>query len=94
MIKIARIGCIAIAASALTTFAATEREYIWPKGMMPDAQPHQVGATTAEMKAPGFNADDYRQPYLDWFDPPAADTSAAATWVSWSSGAGSSPRSA
>ena len=73
MIKIARIGCIAIAASALTTFAATEREYIWPKGMMPDAQPHQVGATTAEMKAPGFNADDYRQPYLDWFDPPAAD---------------------
>ena len=73
VIKIARVGCIAIAASALTAFAATEREYIWPKGLMPDAQPHQVGATTAETKAPGFKADDFRQPYLDWFDPPAAD---------------------
>ena len=54
-------------------FAATEREYIWPDGKMPDAQPHQIGATTAETKAPGYKADDFRRPYLDWFDPPAAD---------------------
>lgn len=52
--------------------AATEREYIWPDGKMPDAQPHQIGATTAETKLPGYKADDYRRPYLDWFEPPAA----------------------
>jgi acetyl esterase/lipase len=50
--------------------AATEREYIWPDGKMPDAQPHQIGATTAETNLPGFKADDFRRPYLDWFDPP------------------------
>ncbi len=53
-------------------FAATEREYIWPDGKMPDAQPHQIGATTDETKQPGYKADDYRRPYLDWFEPPAA----------------------
>ena len=49
------------------------REYIWPDGAMPDTQPHQVGATTAEQKAPEYKEDDFRRPYLDWFDPPAAD---------------------
>ena len=64
----------AVAALAVTvSFAATEREYIWPDGKMPDAQSHQVGATTAEQRSPGYNADNYRRPYLDWFDPPAAD---------------------
>jgi hypothetical protein len=43
----------AVAALAVTvSFAATEREYIWPDGKMPDAQAHQVGATTAEQRAP------------------------------------------
>ena len=67
-------SAIAVAtACSMATFAATEREYIWPDGKMPDAQPHQIGATTAEVKAPGYRADDYRRPYLDWFDAPAAD---------------------
>ena len=56
---------------ASAAFAATEREYIWPDGQMPDVQPHQIAATTAEAKKPGFKADDFRRPYLDWFDPPA-----------------------
>ena len=66
---------ISAAAAVLSAaaFSATEREYIWPDGKMPDAQPHQIGATTAEVKAPGYRADDFRRPYLDWFDPPAAD---------------------
>jgi acetyl esterase/lipase len=55
------------------SFAATEREYIWPDGRMPDAQSHQIGATTAETKMPGFKADDFRRPYLDWFDPPSGE---------------------
>ena len=63
----------AVALAVCVSFAATEREYVWPDGKMPDAQPHQVGATTAEQKAPGYDACNYRRPYLDWFDPPAAD---------------------
>ncbi|MBR4172717.1 MAG: alpha/beta hydrolase [Kiritimatiellae bacterium] len=59
-----------VAGSAI---AATEREYIWPDGKMPDAQSHQIGATTAEMRAKGFQPDNFRRPYLDWFDPPAAE---------------------
>ena len=65
--------CAAMALSVTVSHAAVEREYVWPEGKMPNAQPHQVGATTAEQKAPGYKADDYRRPYLDWFDPPAAD---------------------
>ena len=62
-----------VTSAAMMTFAATEREYIWPDGKMPDVQSHQVGATTVEQKARGYNADNYRRPYIDWFDPPSAD---------------------
>ena len=46
-----------------------EREYIWPKDKMPDVQAGQVAAKTAETKAPGFKADDFRRPYIEWFAP-------------------------
>ena len=46
-----------------------EREYIWPEGKMPDAQPHQIAAKTGEKKMPGFKADDFRRPYIDWYAP-------------------------
>ena len=62
-----------VVSAVMMSFAATEREYIWPDGKMPDAQSHQVGATTAEQRTPGYKAEDYRRPYLDWFDQPAAD---------------------
>ena len=71
--KVAAFASAFAAFAVMVSFAATEREYIWPDGKMPDAQPHQVGATTAEQKAPGYNPDSYRRPYLDWFDQPAAD---------------------
>ena len=67
------VVCAAVALTIAASYAAVEREYIWPEGKMPDAQPHQVGATTAEQKAPGYKADDYRRPYLDWFDQPSAE---------------------
>ncbi len=38
---------------------------------MPDAQPHQIAAMTDELKAPGFVKADHREPYLEWFEPPA-----------------------
>ena len=46
-----------------------EREYIWPDGKMPDVQPHQIAAKTDEKKMPGFKADDFRRPYIDWYAP-------------------------
>ena len=52
---------------------AWEREVIWPKGKMPDAQTHQIAAMTDEVKSEKFNPDKNRVPYLEWFDAPAAD---------------------
>lgn len=72
MMKVFNVTMLAAVVSC-AAFAATEREYIWPDGKMPDAQPHQIAATTAETKLPDYKADDYRRPYLDWFEPPAAD---------------------
>lgn len=72
MMKMFNVTMLAAVVSC-AAFAATEREYIWPDGKMPDAQPHQIAATTAETKLPDYKADDYRRPYLDWFEPPAAD---------------------
>ncbi len=52
---------------------AGEREAIWPKKKMPDAQSGQIAAMTDESKAPGFKADKHRIPYLEWFEAPAAE---------------------
>lgn len=54
------LGVSALAASAF----AGERVKIWPKGLMPSFQPHQIAAMTDE-KEKG------NEPYLEWFDPPA-----------------------
>ena len=52
--------------------SAWERQPIWPGiDKMPDYQPHQIAAMTDVSKAPGFNPDDYRMPYLEWFEKPA-----------------------
>ena len=56
----------------LSAFAA-EREYIWPKGKMPDLQEHQIAAMTDVSRVDGFKPDKYRKPYLDWCEAPAAD---------------------
>ena len=59
--------------SSLGTYA-WERETIWPKGKMPDAQSHQIAAMTDEANAKGFKADKHRIAYLEWFDAPAKET--------------------
>lgn len=59
--------------SSLGTYA-WEREMIWPKGKMPDAQSHQIAAMTDEANAKGFKADKHRIAYLEWFDAPAKET--------------------
>jgi len=64
---------------ALTTFflflsvilaSAMEKEYIWPKGKMPDTQDHQIAAMTDEAWTEGFKAGKHRIPYLEWSDAP------------------------
>lgn len=47
-----------------------ERETIWPKGKMPDAQSHQIAAMTVESEAQGFKPDKHRVAYLEWFETP------------------------
>jgi len=52
--------------------AAQQRQYIWPKGQMPDTQPQQIAAMTDEANAPGFKPDKHRIPYLEWYAAPEA----------------------
>lgn len=40
---------------------------------MPDAQPQQVAAKSSEKAAPGFDAAQFRRPYLDWYVPEATN---------------------
>ncbi len=78
LIVVAAFGAVNVLASfgPLSPSAKPiEREYIWPEGRMPDVQPQQIAAKTEEVKAPGFNPDDFRRPYLEWYAPnPAVRT--------------------
>jgi len=47
-----------------------EKEFLWPEGRMPDAQGSQIAAMTNVSRATGFNPDEYRIPYLEWFEVP------------------------
>ncbi len=58
--------------SAFLVAQAGKHISIWPKGKMPDNQPQQIAAMTAEVNAEGFNPDKARMPYLEWMDSPAA----------------------
>lgn len=61
------IVCIAL------SLQAQERKTIWPKGKMPDAQPHQIAAMTDEAGAKGFKPDKHRTAYIEWFEAPAKE---------------------
>ena len=49
---------------------AWQRQGIWPKGKMPDSQPHQIAAMIDEASDPNFKADKHRMPYLEWYEAP------------------------
>lgn len=57
----------------LLSAQAQQREAIWPKGKMPDAQPHQIAAMTDEAGSKDFKADKHRVAYLEWFDAPSLE---------------------
>ncbi len=67
------VGCVFVAGASFGPLSPSaqpyERQYIWPDGKMPHVQPHQIAAKLAETKAPGFKADDFRRPYVEWFAP-------------------------
>ena len=62
---------LAVCLSCALSLQAWEREAIWPKGKMPDAQAHQIAAMTDEAGQKDFKADKHRVAYLEWFDAPA-----------------------
>lgn len=67
------IVCVAMLSSITVLSSVIEREYIWPDGKMPDAQVHQIAATTLEVNASGYTDSAYRRPYIEWFAPPDVD---------------------
>ena len=70
---------------SLSAFAL-EREYIWTADKMPDAQPHQIAAMTNEVSQEGFNRDEHRIAYLDWYDAPPKDKRLGACMILISGG--------
>jgi len=63
-----------------------EREYIWPKGKMPDAQAHQVATMTDELYLDDFKADTHREAYLEWYPAPKAEVRNGACMILISGG--------
>ncbi len=53
--------------------ASVKKEYLWPKGKMPDSQAQQIAAMSNVADSKDFDANKNRQPYLEWFDTPAKD---------------------
>lgn len=49
---------------------AWERVMLWPEKKMPDRQDMQIAAMINEAEAEGFNPDEHRFPYLEWFEKP------------------------
>jgi len=52
------------------TSGAVERQYLWPKGKMPDNQPQQIAALGETIDAADWDPDKNRLPYLEWFEAP------------------------
>ena len=66
---------------------AFEREPVWPAGKMPDANGRQIAVMVNELRTPGFNPDDHREPYLEWFETPDASVRNGACMILISGGA-------
>ena len=65
-----RVIALLLAAAAFMVNAG-EHLYLWPEGKMPNAQPHQIAASTEDARAKGFKADEWRRPYIEWCAAPA-----------------------
>ena len=65
---------------------AWERQLVWPKGKMPDAQSHQIAAMTDESGLADFKADKHRVAYIEWFDAPQKEQHTGACMILISGG--------
>lgn len=65
-----RILLLGMLLMLIFTTASAQRQTLWPKGKMPHAQSHQIGAMINEQKAPGFKPEKHRMGYIEWFDAP------------------------
>ena len=66
---------------------AIEKEMLWPKGKMPDAQNHQIAAMSDVAGRKDFKADKNRLPYLEWYDAPSKDVRNGSCMILISGGA-------
>lgn len=78
--------CAGLVGLAAVMSVCGERVPLWPKGGMPDPQPHQIGAMTDETAQPSFVPDQHRIPYIEWYDPPAKDRRTGACMILISGG--------
>ena len=63
--------------------SALERQPLWPSiDKMPDFQPHQIAEMTNVSKAPGFNPDEFRMPYIEWYEKPSNPNGACMILIS------------
>ena len=81
-----RIALILALLWCSTSLMALERESVWPDGRMPHAQQHQIAAMTDELMRPGFNREDHKIAYLEWFDAPAEEVRNGACMILISGG--------
>ncbi len=66
---------------------AWERETIWPKGKMPNAQDGQIAAMTDESGQKDFKPEKHRVAYLEWFDAPSPEVRNGSCMILISGGA-------
>ena len=59
--------------AVLWTNYAGERQYLWPEGKMPDVDSTQVAVPITIQRQSDYNPDDWRKPYLEWHEAPAAE---------------------
>ena len=62
---------------------AWERQPLWP-GLdnMPDRQAHQIAEMTDVSEAPGFNPDEHRMPFIEWYEKPSDPNGACMILIS------------
>ena len=85
--KVGACALVTMAGAVVFGLPVGEKTSLWPEGKMPYSQPHQIAATVAETKAPGFNPDQNRAPHLQWYPAPNAEKKSDACMIIISGGA-------
>ncbi len=68
-----------MAVLSLLAVGFAEMTMLWPKGKMPDCQPHQIAARIEAAEKPDFAAATNRLPYLQWYEAPTRNRTGQCT---------------